>query len=614
MTAASPAWREVSPMNYRRSFHTLTVLPDGKVLATGGQTTTDGIDETTGVLPAEMWDPDTDTWTVMASSHRPRLYHSSAVLLPDGRVLLAGGGAYGVAKNERSGEVYSPPYLSKGPRPTVTDAPSQVHYNQSFRVDTPDAAKIKSVSFVRMGSVTHNLDMDQRYTTLPVHTNTDSVTIDGPTSTNVAPPGFYLVFLLDDKGVPSMGQIVQLGTGVDTQAPTAPSTLSVTNHTDGATLHWGASSDNAGVTGYRVYRSTTANFTPSSTNRVASVPTGTTYDDRGLPAGTYYYKVRAVDKAGNLSGDSNQAIGIVTGDQTAPTASLTAPSAGAKLSGTVTATATASDAVAVATVTFQVDGQAVGDPDITAPYTFSWDTKTVADGRHTLTAVARDSSGNTTTSSGAAVEVHNTGLVAAYSFDEASGSTVTDAVNHHDGTIVGGATRVASGRFGGALSFDGSSGRVAIPHDATLALGVGMTVEAWVRPAAGTSVSSVVMKEQPGGYTYALFANGDTNVPTGNVFTTSPYVARGPSSLTLGTWTHLAMTWDGSVLKLYDDGAEVDSVATAGALPSGTGELSIGGSSAGSQFFNGLVDNVRIYDHALAADQVRADVNAPVTP
>ena len=110
-------------MKYRRSYHTLTVLPDGKVLATGGQTATDGVDETTGVLATEIWDPDTDTWTTMASHRRPRLYHSSALLLPDGRVLLAGGGAFGNAKNEKSGEIYSPPYLFKGPRPTVTGAP-----------------------------------------------------------------------------------------------------------------------------------------------------------------------------------------------------------------------------------------------------------------------------------------------------------------------------------------------------------------------------------------------------------------------------------------------------------------------------------------------------------
>ena len=115
MTAASPAWTETAPMKYRRSYHTLTVLPDGKVLATGGQNGTDGVDETTGVLPAEMWDPDTNTWTTMASRRRPRLYHSSALLLPDGRVLLAGGGAYGMAKNEQQRRALLPAVPLQGP-------------------------------------------------------------------------------------------------------------------------------------------------------------------------------------------------------------------------------------------------------------------------------------------------------------------------------------------------------------------------------------------------------------------------------------------------------------------------------------------------------------------
>src|SRR6185436_992916 len=175
-----------APMQYRRAFETLTVLPDGKVLATGGQTKTDGVDETTGVLPAEMWDPAANSWTTMASSRRPRLYHSSALLLPDGRVLLAGGGAYGQAPNERSGELYSPPYLFKGPRPTVTDAPTEIHYGQSFTVDTPDASRVQKVSLVRMGTVTHNFDMDQRFMNLSMTAGTGQVSIGGPTNANVA--------------------------------------------------------------------------------------------------------------------------------------------------------------------------------------------------------------------------------------------------------------------------------------------------------------------------------------------------------------------------------------------------------------------------------------------
>jgi hypothetical protein len=101
----SPHWDEVAPMNYDRAYHTLTVLPDGKVLATGGQNASDGVDERTGILATEIWDPEANTWTIGASARRPRLYHSSAILLPDGRVLLAGGGAFGNATDEKSGEI-----------------------------------------------------------------------------------------------------------------------------------------------------------------------------------------------------------------------------------------------------------------------------------------------------------------------------------------------------------------------------------------------------------------------------------------------------------------------------------------------------------------------------
>ena len=329
MTAASPAWQEVAPMKYRRAYHTLTVLPDGKVLATGGQTSTDGVDRRTGVLAAEMWNPDTNTWTTMASNRRPRLYHSSAILLPDARVLLAGGGAFGTAHNEKSGEIYSPPYLFKGPRPTITSGPSTLNYGQQFTVDTPDAARIQSASLVRMGSVTHNLDMDQRFMNLPVTAGSGSVQLGGPTNANVAPPGMYMVFLINDQGVPSVGKIVKVAAAVDTQAPSAPANLTATRQSASQiNLNWSAANDNIGVTEYRVHRSTTSNFTPSAANRIATVESGTSYQNTGLSAGTYYYKVVAADGAGNTSPASNQAIG----DLAAPSVSLTAPANGATVS------------------------------------------------------------------------------------------------------------------------------------------------------------------------------------------------------------------------------------------------------------------------------------------
>ncbi|MDA0180308.1 DUF4082 domain-containing protein [Solirubrobacter phytolaccae] len=611
-TQPTPAWQEVAPMNYKRSYHTLTVLPDGKVLATGGQNGTDGVDETTGILASEIWDPETNTWTVGASSRRPRLYHSSALLLPDGRVLLAGGGAFGNAKNENSGEIYSPPYLFKGPRPQISAAPDEIHYGANFNIDTPDAAGIEKVHLIRMGAVTHNLDMDQRLIPLTSSVQGDGLRITGPANANVAPPGWYMLFVVKN-GVPSVSRIMRLDSTTDAVPPSAPSSLTPTTRADGAKLDWPASTDNVGVKEYRVYRSTSSSFTPSAANRIARVPSGTTYTDSGVPAGTYHYRVEAVDAAGNRSSASPRAQVTVAGDTTAPTVSLTAPANGASLAATVAVTATSTDAVGVASVQFMRNGQALGDPDTTAPYAYQWDTTTVGDGRHTLTAVARDASGNTRTSTAVAVEVHNTGLVAAYGFDETTGATATDTVNHNDGTIAN-ATRVVDGRFGRALSFNGTNSVVGVPHAPALNLTAGMTLEAWIKPTTLNSWRSVILKEQVGSLAYALFANTDANVPAGHIFTTAELGAPAPAGLPLSTWAHLTMTWDGATLKTFVDGAQVGSQAAPAPLVTSAGQLRIGGDSVRNGWFNGLIDEVRVYNRALTPAEIGTDMNRPVNP
>ncbi len=613
MTAASPAWGEAAAMKYRRSYNTLTVLPDGKVLSTGGQTSTDGVDETTGVLPAEMWDPTTDTWKTMASSRRPRLYHSSAVLLPDARVLLAGGGAFGNAKNENSGEIYSPPYLFKGPRPVVSDAPSALHYGQSFSVDTPDASRIEKVTLVRMGSVTHNFDMDQRYMELGKTASGDGLTIDGPANANVAPPGYYMVFLVDSDGVPSRGEIVKVDSSVDTIAPSPVAGLTATARPDGAQLSWDAASDNVAVGEYRVFRSQEAGFTPSAANRVARVRDGRSWTDRGLTAGAYHYKVRAVDKSGNAGPASNEATVTVAGDTTAPTVSLTAPGQDATVAAGITVSASAADATGVQSVQFRLDGADLGAPDASAPYSVPWDTLQARDGRHTLTAVARDDSGNAATSAAVTVEVRNTGLVAAYGFDETAGSVATDYMQHHDGAISG-ATRVADGRKGAALSFDGTDDWVTVPSSAELDLTSGMTLEAWVKPSAIGTWSSIVQKERVGSLAYALHASTNVGPPAATVFTSAATSATGPPALWPAQWTHLAMTWDGGVVRLFLDGAEIASQPATGGLVISDGDLRIGGSTAGGEFFAGLIDEVRVYDRPLSTQRIVEDMGTPITP
>ena len=202
--------------------------------------------------------------------------------------------------------------------------------------------------------------------------------------------------------------VVYQPTSSDTTPPTAPTNLTATGSVGKASLSWTASTDNVGVTGYNVYRSTTSGFTPSSSNLIGTTTT-TSYTDSGLAAGTYYYLVTAHDAAGNPSAPSNQASAAVTADTTPPTVALTAPANGATVSNTVTVSATASDNVAVASVQFTLDGNNLGSPVTTAPYSLSWNTTTATNGTHTLGAIARDTSGNQASATAVAVTVSNTG-------------------------------------------------------------------------------------------------------------------------------------------------------------------------------------------------------------
>jgi len=211
MTQPAPAWRQTASMANVRSFMNLTMLPDGTVLATGGETDKNGGNIASAVYAAEMWSPTTQTWATMASMQTPREYHGTAVLLPDGRVLESGMGAdFGNVPNELSAEFYSPPYLFKGSRPNITQAPAQIQYGTNFFVATPDAASIASVSLIRTGAVTHFFDQNERFLPLAFTQTTGGLTVTAPVNGNMAPPGYYMLFIVNSSGVPSIAPFVQI--------------------------------------------------------------------------------------------------------------------------------------------------------------------------------------------------------------------------------------------------------------------------------------------------------------------------------------------------------------------------------------------------------------------
>jgi hypothetical protein len=210
LNQGSPAWRATGSMAFARKHLNLTVLPTGEVLATGGVGGTRFNDLNKPARAAEIWNPDTGTWRTLASSAVTRGYHATSILLPDGRVLHAGSGDAEGAPRQLNAELFSPPYLFAGPRPEITNAPDTLRYGSDITVTTPDAAEIDKVSLIRLGSATHAFDMNQRYQTLDFTADGDELTGTLPSNRNRIPPGHYMLFILNDAGVPSVAEIVRV--------------------------------------------------------------------------------------------------------------------------------------------------------------------------------------------------------------------------------------------------------------------------------------------------------------------------------------------------------------------------------------------------------------------
>jgi hypothetical protein len=216
LNSASPTWQSTDPMANPRRHMNATILPDGQVLATGGTRGGGFVNINTGLAAreAELWNPSTGHWTTLAANSIMRVYHSVSLLLPNGTVLhgSSGDAMAGTVPvpPQRNHEIFSPPYLFKGVRPTITSAPTGVGYNQSFSVATPNAAQITEVRWIRLGTVTHAFDAGQRANKLDFAVSGGNVEVTVPAGPRLAPPGHYMLFILNRNGVPSDGKIIQV--------------------------------------------------------------------------------------------------------------------------------------------------------------------------------------------------------------------------------------------------------------------------------------------------------------------------------------------------------------------------------------------------------------------
>jgi hypothetical protein len=408
LNGATPQVSATAPMAYGRRQHNLTVLADGTVLATGGNSSGAGlVDLNAGVYAAEQWNPATGQWRTLAAMQITRQYHSTALLLPDGRVLSSGGGICGTCDQvgylAKNAEIFWPPYLFQAdgtlaPRPVIDSAPASTTYGAAMEIATGSPASIRKVALVRLGAVTHSNNMEQRYIPLSFTAGATNITATAPANANVAPPGPYMLFIIDANGVPSVARMVSV-------QGDSPPVVTLTQPADGATftspatVNLGATASDADGTVTKV------EFFNGGAKLGEDTTAPYSFSWSGVVAGTYTLTARATDDFGATTTSAAATITVSANTNTPPSANITSPADGAIFAWkpTITVTASASDSDGNVTKVEFRDGTSVLGQDTSAPYSFTW--RNVREGSHVLTVRATDNAGGVTTSSPVGITV-----------------------------------------------------------------------------------------------------------------------------------------------------------------------------------------------------------------
>ncbi len=297
-TGGSAVVRKLAPMSYARVFHNSVVLPNGQVVIIGGQTRAAAFTDDRSVLAPELFDPVTETFTVLPPMTVPRNYHGSSLLLPDGRVIAAGGGLCGAgcAANHPDAQILTPHYLlnvdgTPAARPVITAAPAQAGYGTGFAVTTN--APINAFVLMRMGSATHTVNNDQRRVPVQFTPNgSNAYTVQAPSNPGIALPGIYMLFALDADGVPSVARIVRIG-GTNTPLLDSPGDQSATLNT-ATTLTLAATSPGGSTVTYGATGLPPGLSLNTASGLISGTPTA---------AGSYAVTVRATNANGTVSTD-----------------------------------------------------------------------------------------------------------------------------------------------------------------------------------------------------------------------------------------------------------------------------------------------------------------------
>lgn len=604
---ANPVVTKIAPMKFQRHWATATLLPDGRVLVTGGSRENNGSGGY--VTTPEIWDPETGQWsTVETPYERARLYHSTALLLPDGRVMVGGGGAPG-PRNQTDVEYYSPSYLFDGDepaaRPTITQAPAKIGYDGTFSVTA--SGTVSRVALVRNGSVTHGFNNDQSFQDLEFSQASGTLTVDAPQDGTYAPPGSYMLFVFDADGTPSVAKILDIDPTVamDQRTPqvvdqfeyprlptewrtgTYPNTVDVAPG-NGRMTPWvvdsqvqlvrGAAANQGGLgrTGYQLALGASG----SIERPLAGLDKGRTYRV-SLRYARDSRTAGSADATGTLSvGDLDATITATTATPSASTSAITY--------GTYVGTFTASARSETLTLTGGGAGLMVDD----------------------LVVISADPGTGD-------VPVH-------YEFEEGAGST---AANTGTDDTVGAANLVGStgwspnGVHGGALNMSGGSNAntVDLP-DNLLQDQAAFTTSFWVRPDTkgnwinlfhigdglgdAGSFFQIQMQTQAAGNTglAATFKKKGNNLQERVYATPTKDVAA-------NQWNHVVFTRDGAVGRLYLNGVEVASRTNLTLTMTDVGPTAnnwLGRNGYPDPSYDGLMDDVRVYTSALSASDIAA--------
>jgi hypothetical protein len=513
------------------------------------------------------------------------------------------------------------------PSPVLSTTPSSLSFSATAGSSNP-AAKGISVSNAGGGTLNWTASDDAAWMSVSPTSGTNAGTVNVSVDISGLSTGTYNGNVTVDAGSAGVKTIpvtltvnppappalalskTSLSYSAQTGAGNPASQTFTVSNTGGGSLSYTASDDAAWMS-----------ETPTSGSAPDTVSVAV--DTTGLAAGTYTGTVTV-----NAGAAGTKTVAVTLTLTSPPPAALAVSPTSLSFSATQGGSAPPAQGVAVSntgsgTLPFTVSDDAAwlsesptsGTANTTVNVTA--DPAGLAPGTYTGTVTINGgAAGTKTVSVSFAVTAPATGLVGAWGFEESTGTTTADASGKGNTGTINGPVRTTSGKFGSALTFDGINDWVTVNDSASLDLTTGMTVEGWAYPTAAGSASvwrAMAIKETANGLAWGLYPFGDAGLPSGHALTSSEQWARGTSALPLNAWSHVAVTYDGTTIRMYVNGTQVGTKAQTGSLRVSSQPLRFGGDALWPEWFQGRLDEIRVYNRALTTAEIQGDMGRAVS-